>query len=401
MSVNPAEQAEPPPAPKSNPQPPTAEQAAQIVNESWRDPDWGALIWTAMTTGARRGELCAIRISAVNLAEGREAIWLQRAVRRDLVAGWAEGDLKSHQQRRIALDPETVAVLREQIERCRARLTALGLELPANAYLFSGSPDGSTFLTPDSVTQRYERMVARLGIETTIHKLRHFSATELIAGGVDPRTVAGRLGHGGGGTTTLKTYTAWVSEADQRAAKGLGAGMPQRPIDVDPIEQARANPRYPYEVVAAAIGDQISAGTLVAGQPAPPARDLAAIHEVSLATAKRSLVLAVEWGLLERVAPGSYAVAAGPEVAPPAEPWPSPRLLSRPIPPGPMLMRASSWTSRSGGAGTRSRGSRRSGIRTARPSCKSFSTTRSFATAVTPVPRASTRWTCGGPARLT
>jgi integrase len=401
VSVNPAEQAEPPPAPKSNPQPPTAEQAAQIVNESWRDPDWGALIWTAMTTGARRGELCAIRISAVNLAEGREAIWLQRAVRRDLVAGWAEGDLKSHQQRRIALDPETVAVLREQIERCRARLTALGLKLPANAYLFSGSPDGSTFLTPDSVTQRYERMVARLGIETTIHKLRHFSATELIAGGVDPRTVAGRLGHGGGGTTTLKTYTAWVSEADQRAAKGLGAGMPQRPIDVDPIEQARANPRYPYEVVAAAIGDQISAGTLVAGQPAPPARDLAAIHEVSLATAKRSLVLAVEWGLLERVAPGSYAVAAGPEVAPPAEPWPSPRLLSRPIPPGPMLMRASSWTSRSGGAGTRSRGSRRSGIRTARPSCKSFSTTRSFATAVTPVPRASTRWTCGGPARLT
>jgi len=140
VSVNPAEQAEPPPAPKSNPQPPTAEQAAQIVNESWRDPDWGALIWTAMTTGARRGELCAIRISAVNLAEGREAIWLQRAVRRDLVAGWAEGDLKSHQQRRIALDPETVAVLREQIERCRARLTALGLKLPANAYLFSGSP---------------------------------------------------------------------------------------------------------------------------------------------------------------------------------------------------------------------------------------------------------------------
>jgi site-specific recombinase XerD len=32
-------------------------------------------------------------------------------------------------------------------------------------------------------------MVTRLGIDTTLHKLRHYSATELIAAGVDPRTV--------------------------------------------------------------------------------------------------------------------------------------------------------------------------------------------------------------------
>jgi integrase len=37
-------------------------------------------------------------------------------------------------------------------------------------------------------------MVNRLGIQTTLHKLRHYSATELIAAGVDPRTVAGLLG---------------------------------------------------------------------------------------------------------------------------------------------------------------------------------------------------------------
>ena len=36
-----------------------------------------------------------------------------------------------------------------------------------------------------------------------IHDLRHYSATELIASGVDVLTVAGRLGHGGGGSTTL------------------------------------------------------------------------------------------------------------------------------------------------------------------------------------------------------
>lgn len=95
--------------------------------------------------------------------------------------------------------------------------------------MFSSSPDGSTPLKPKSVSQRYDRLVERLGIETTFHKLRHYSATELIAAGVDIRTVAGRLGHAGGGTTTLKVYAAWVSEADQRASSALLNRMPKRP----------------------------------------------------------------------------------------------------------------------------------------------------------------------------
>ena len=48
------------------------------------------------------------------------------------------------------------------------------------------------------------------------------------------RTVAGRLGHSGGGTTTLKVYSAWRSEADQLAASSLGMRMPDLPIEVDP-----------------------------------------------------------------------------------------------------------------------------------------------------------------------
>lgn len=313
------------------------------MDESWRDPDWGALVWTAMTTGIRRGEMCAVRVSAVDLDEGRETLWLRRAIRREPGAGWTEADLKTHQQRRIAPDTETVAVLRGQMERCRARAAALGLNYRADGYLFSGAPDGSTFLTPDSVTQRYDRMVSRLGIETTIHKLRHYSATELIAGGVDPRTVAGRLGHGGGGTTTLKAYTAWVSEADQRAAKGLGAGMPQRPAERDDAERIRAEPRYPYQVVAAAVAREVADGKLAPGDPAPSAPDLVKQHGVSLATAKRSLVLLTEWGTLARhgrsplhvVGPGEELTPLAPvAVEPPSSPVaisPPPMAISPPV----------------------------------------------------------------------
>lgn len=60
-------------------------------------------------------------------------------------------------------------------------------------------------------------------------RLRQYSATELVAAGFDVRTIAGRLGHGGGGTTTLRVYSAWVSEAHQRAAAALGPRMPPRP----------------------------------------------------------------------------------------------------------------------------------------------------------------------------
>jgi len=52
-------------------------------------------------------------------------------------------------------------------------------------------------------------MCAALGINTHLHALRHYAATELVTSGVDVRTVAGRLGHGGGGTTTLRVYAAW------------------------------------------------------------------------------------------------------------------------------------------------------------------------------------------------
>lgn len=50
-----------------------------------------------------------------------------------------------------------------------------------------------------------------------------------FSAGVDLATVSGRLGHGGGGATTLRVYAAWVVASDQRAADILAAKMPTRP----------------------------------------------------------------------------------------------------------------------------------------------------------------------------
>jgi integrase len=197
-----------------------------LLEEAWKDGAWGTLVWLAMTTGARRGELCALRRCHLDLEEAIHTIESGVAGSR---ARMREKDTKTHQKRRVALDESTVAVLQQHLMRQDWDTAALGVALDGRAFL-SLDPDCDRPLVPDSVTQRFDRMAERLGIATTLHKLRHYNATELLAAGVDLRTVAGRLGHGGGGTTTLKVYAAWVREADKRAAGAIASRLP-RPGD--------------------------------------------------------------------------------------------------------------------------------------------------------------------------
>ena len=145
----------------------------------------------------------------------------------------------------------------EHRERCVLRARALGLKLAGDAFVFSRDLAGRDHLKPDSVTQRYGRLAARLGIETSIHKLRTYNATELLAAGLDIRKVAGRLGHGSGGATTMRHYSAWVTEADQRSAGTIAPRMPPRPRQADLPPQVDIDPKHPFEKLAVELLDRI------------------------------------------------------------------------------------------------------------------------------------------------
>lgn len=76
------------------------------------DAGFAACLWVLAATGCRRGEACALRWTDVDLERCEVAIrrsisQVDREVR--------EKDTKTHQSRRVAIDEQTVAVLRSAL----------------------------------------------------------------------------------------------------------------------------------------------------------------------------------------------------------------------------------------------------------------------------------------------
>jgi integrase len=175
-------------------------------------------LWLAAVTGARRGELCALHWADVDLPRG-----VIRIAHSYSVAGGTKvrKDTKTHQDRSLAIDGITVAVLAERRQTLTDQLGQVGVELPRDSYVFSPDPLGERPWNPDWVTHKVAEIVQTAGVALNIKALRHYSASQLLAGGIDLRNTAARLGHGGGGATTLRHYADPISEVDRRAAAYL------------------------------------------------------------------------------------------------------------------------------------------------------------------------------------
>ena len=66
---NVAKNASPPHPRKREPDPPSPDQAARLLNLVWaEDEEFGLYLWTAITTGARRGEVSALRENRFDFA---------------------------------------------------------------------------------------------------------------------------------------------------------------------------------------------------------------------------------------------------------------------------------------------------------------------------------------------
>jgi integrase/DNA-binding transcriptional regulator YhcF (GntR family) len=216
---NPAESAKPPtttrqPVPATSP-----DDVAKVIAEARvRSAALGLYLWLVAITGVRRGELCGLQIRDIDLDRGLVHVAFNYVVR----AGQrVRKDTKTHQDRWVAIDPDTCALIATHTEEIRAELAAVGVDLRVDAYLFSNDPAHSRPWNPDWATHKVAEAADAAGVKLGIKGGRHYTASQLLAGGFDLRNTAARLGHSGGGATTLRHYADPVPEVDRRAAAYL------------------------------------------------------------------------------------------------------------------------------------------------------------------------------------
>jgi len=206
-TANPCVSADKPEARAAEIVPPSPEDVrALIACAVGVNSDLSTCFRLAAATGMRRGELVAL--------QWRDLNGLALTIRRSLVEdddGLHVRDTKtgSRGHRTIRIGGDMVALLREIEKRQLEECATAGVSAPAWCF----SHDLETPWRPEYLTTAF----ARLTTDFTLHGLRHFHATQLLAAGVPVATVSHRLGHSSP-AVTLNTYSHWIPASDEHSA---------------------------------------------------------------------------------------------------------------------------------------------------------------------------------------
>ena len=162
LASNPAERASPPGPARCAATAPSTEAVQRLVAAAeFEDPVLVGAIVFAAVTGARRGELCALRWSDVDWE--RRTLTVARSltvIRREA----NEDPTKTHQRRDIAIDDTLGAFIAQRQAEQQAYADTVGVELVKDPYLLSRSADGATPCLPDGLTHAYSQLAAKTGV---------------------------------------------------------------------------------------------------------------------------------------------------------------------------------------------------------------------------------------------
>jgi integrase len=166
-------------------------------------------------TGCRRGEALGLTWRDLDVENGRVAI--VRALV-PINGKLFETEPKTKRGRRlIALDAETVAVLRQQAARQLAEQQSLGDEWIDSGRVFTA--ENGAQLHPERVSALFARLVRAAALPPIpLHGLRHTYASLALAKGVNAAIVSRRLGHATV-AFTLDIYSHVLPQVDAEAAE--------------------------------------------------------------------------------------------------------------------------------------------------------------------------------------
>ena len=178
------------------------------------EPYWHDFFYVEVMTGLRRGEICGIKWSDIDFNEG--TLCIKRSVSTKEGGGVSVGETKTDAGVRTIIMPPSVATL-----LWKKRSDAI------NEWVFPHYTNPSDPLHPSSAYKKLKTLLKRLELPLLrFHDLRHTFATQATDGGVDPKTLAGILGHTDA-SFTLDTYTHITSDM-QRGASAIVNNMMQQ-----------------------------------------------------------------------------------------------------------------------------------------------------------------------------
>ncbi len=166
-------------------------------------------------TGARRGEILALRWS--DLEDGR--VIITRSLTQTKTVLEFKGTKTEDSVRPVSLPRSTVVALEAHRQRQNEFRRQFGPDYRADLDLIFANPEG-TPLKPDSVSAAVSVLCRRLKLPkgVSLHTLRHSHGSHLLAAGMEITAVSERLGHSSI-RVTADVYSHAIRGRDDEAAK--------------------------------------------------------------------------------------------------------------------------------------------------------------------------------------
>ncbi|MGH2656509.1 MAG: tyrosine-type recombinase/integrase [Actinomycetota bacterium] len=197
------------PRPSERPIPSPEEVEKMILAAEEEDPLWGLFVNVSATIGTRRGETCALRWEDVDFDAGR--LHVRRAVCKGIHGPTELKPPKTGRERSLFVGERFF----DEIRPFRR----------GGGWIFSDGrrgPDAPWH--PDWPGHRFSRLTRRLELPYTLHSLRHFVATQLLARGLPVTQVARFMGHKDP-SVTLDLYANHVVDDVQRLMGETAASL--------------------------------------------------------------------------------------------------------------------------------------------------------------------------------
>ena len=206
----------------SAPEPEEVARALEAAQEI--DEELHVFLRLSAALGTRRGETAALRWCDVDLEHCDVHVHRALAPLEEDPKQVIEKGTKTHANARLAIDEETVAILKAYRVQCAEFALACGVGLDGDAYVFSPEPGGARPWHPDHFGKQWERLRKKIGLtHVRLHDFRHFHGTELASAGVPMTVVRDRLRHSNLRTTSMYAHSRRA--LDRAAADAIGATL--------------------------------------------------------------------------------------------------------------------------------------------------------------------------------